>query len=146
MTKQAGMSREEYIAGRLEDQIAWFDRKSGANQRVYKRLRIAEIFVAASIPFLAGYSENSPSVLFTVGLSGVAVAVISGLLALNRYQENWVEYRATSEALQRHRYRYLTQSAPYQTDDRFTILVDNVEALLSKENGNWSETQQPQGQ
>lgn len=142
MTKEQGMTPDEYFASRLDDQIAWLDRKSSANQRVYKRLRTAEIVVAASIPFLAGYSTDSAPVLFSVGLAGVAVAVISGFLALNRYQESWVEYRATCEALQRHRYRYLTRSTPYQNDDRFMILVNNVEALLSKENSTWAESQQ----
>jgi hypothetical protein len=32
----------------LEDQIGWYDRKSGDNQRLYKWLKLLEIAVAAA--------------------------------------------------------------------------------------------------
>jgi len=77
------MTADEYIATRLDEQIAWYDQRSVRSQRWYKGLRIIEIVVAASIPFMVGYiTEARPSVAFVVGLAGVAVAVISGLLAI----------------------------------------------------------------
>jgi len=53
------ISPEEYIEQRLSDQIGWYDRKSGTNQRWFKRLRFAEIVAAATIPFLSGFAGNS---------------------------------------------------------------------------------------
>jgi hypothetical protein len=38
---------------RLEDQISWYDRKSGASQSRYKWLKLLEIEVAASLPVVA---------------------------------------------------------------------------------------------
>jgi Protein of unknown function (DUF4231) len=35
---------------RLEEQLAWYDRKSGDNQRRYKRLKLLELTVAAALP------------------------------------------------------------------------------------------------
>jgi len=35
---------------RLDDQIGWYDRKSGANQRLYKLLKLLEIAIAAALP------------------------------------------------------------------------------------------------
>ena len=35
------------IMERLEDQIAWYDRKSTKNQRAFKRTKIVEISAAA---------------------------------------------------------------------------------------------------
>lgn len=34
---------------RLEDQLGWYDRKSGDNQRWYKRLKLLELAVAAAL-------------------------------------------------------------------------------------------------
>lgn len=134
------MTPDDYIAERLDAQIAWYDRKSVRSQGWYKGLRIIEIVVAASIPFMVGYiTDARPSVAFIVGLAGVTVAVISGLLAINQYQENWTEYRTTCESLRHHKYRFLTRADPYDSDDAFHNLVDNVESLISKENTNWSE-------
>ena len=49
------MNADDYIAQRLDDQIAWYDRKSMACQRWYKHLRVTEFVAAALIPFLAAY-------------------------------------------------------------------------------------------
>lgn len=140
MNEDIGMTSDDYIAQRLDAQIAWYDRKSVRSQRWHKSLRIIEIVVAASIPFMVGYiTDARPSVAFIVGLAGVAVAVISGLLAINQYQEHWTEYRTTCESLRHHKYRFLAKADPYGGDDAFHNLVDNVESLISKENTNWSE-------
>ena len=48
------MKVEEYIKGRLEHQIGWYDYKSQKAQRNYKKGRIVECVLAATIPFLAG--------------------------------------------------------------------------------------------
>jgi hypothetical protein len=48
-------------------------------------------------------------------------------------QERWIEYRATAESLRREKFLFLTQTEPYDKDDAFHLLVQRVEALLSKE-------------
>ena len=39
---------------RLDDQIGWYDGKSGTNQRCYKSLKVIVFIVAALIPLLSG--------------------------------------------------------------------------------------------
>jgi hypothetical protein len=39
---------------RLEDQIGWYDRRSGENQPRYKSLKLLELAVAAALPVVAG--------------------------------------------------------------------------------------------
>lgn len=39
---------------RLEDQISWFDRRSGDNQRRYRWLKLLELAIAAALPVVAG--------------------------------------------------------------------------------------------
>ena len=136
-----GMDAEEYIKQRLDAQINWYDKRSAETQWRYKGLRVLEIVVAAAIPLLAGFSTDAVPVLkFAAGLAGVIVAVASGLLALNQYQENWIQYRTTCESLRHHKYRFLTGAEPYSDQAvAFTRLVNNTEDLISKENTNWAD-------
>ncbi|TMA13293.1 MAG: DUF4231 domain-containing protein [Deltaproteobacteria bacterium] len=134
------ISPEEYIEQRLSDQISWYDRKSSTNQRWFKRLRFAEIVAAAIIPFLSGFAGDSLPIKLAIGALGVLVAVIASLLGLLQLQEHWIEYRATAEALKTEKFLFLTQTEPYDKDDAFHLLVQRVEALLSKENAEWTQS------
>jgi hypothetical protein len=44
--------------------------------------------------------------IVTAGL-GVLITVLEGLLHLNQYQQNWINYRSTCEALKHEKYIYL---------------------------------------
>jgi hypothetical protein len=131
------ISPDEYIEQRLNDQVCWYDRKSSDNQRWFKRLRLAEIVAAAIIPFLSGFAGGSLAIKIAIGALGVVVAVIASLLALLHLQEHWINYRATAEALKTEKFLFLTQTQPYDKEDAFHLLVQRVEALLSKENTGW---------
>ena len=133
------LSESEYFQQRLDDQIDWYDRKSGSNQRAFKRLRLVEILTAAPIPVLAGFSQGSWSFALATGIAGMIVTVIAGILALYRFQENWREYRATSEALKQEKFLYLARARPYDSERHFETLVQRVETLLSRETTQWTE-------
>jgi hypothetical protein len=134
------ISPEEYIEQRLSDQIGWYDRKSTANQRWFKRLRFAEIVAAATIPFLSGFADNSFPIKIAIGVLGVVVAVLASLLGLLQLQVRWIEYRAIAESLRREKFLFLTQTEPYDKDDAFHLLVQRVEALLSTERTAWAQS------
>jgi hypothetical protein len=134
------MAPEEYIEQRLNDQIGWYDRKSATNQRWFKRLRFAEIVAAAIIPFLSGFAGGSLPIKVAIGTLGVVVAVIASVLGLLNLQEHWIEYRATTESLGKEKFLFLTQTEPYDKDNAFHLLVQRVEALLSKENADWAQS------
>ena len=132
------MKHEEYISERLDEQIRWYDCRSKANQKWFKRLRVVEIISASMIPFLAGLGDGIPYLLPIVGLLGVLIAICAGISTLNKYQENWLVYRSTAEALKHEKYLFITGSCPYSEDDSFSILVERVEGLISKENYQWA--------
>ena len=134
------ISPEEYIEQRLNDQIGWYDRKSTANQRWFKRLRFAEIVAATTIPFLSGFADKSSSIKIAIGALGVFVAVIASVLGLLQLQVHWMQYRATAELLRNEKFLFLTQTDPYNKDDAFHLFVQRVEALLSKENTEWAQS------
>lgn len=133
------MTPEEYIQERLDGQIAWYDQKSGWNQKRFKLLRIVELIFATSIPFLVSHVTNDTEILkYIVGFMGVCVAVVSGLATLYKFHENWTEYRTTAETLRHEKYFFLTKTAPYDKDYRFELLVARVESIISRENTTWA--------
>ncbi len=133
------LNQEEYLKERLDSQIEWYDRKSRWHQGWYKRLRFMEILAAASIPFLTGYiTDATPDMKIVVGGLGVIIAVVSGAVALFKFQEHWLQYRTTAESLKHHRYLFLTKTAPYDRENSFNLLVESIEGLISKENSSWA--------
>ncbi len=133
------MECQEYIQSRVDDQIEWFSGKSQSNQKSFKHLRVAEIVFAATIPFLTGRIEDGDVALkIIIGILGVSIAVISGFLAIYKYQENWIHYRTVSEALKREKYLFLTKTTPYEKPDAYGLFVKTIETILSKENNGWA--------
>lgn len=133
------MTPEEYINQRLDAQISWYDNKSVSARKWFKRLRSTEIICAAAIPCLAGYTDLSVAAKVAVGLLGAIVVVLAAFLSLNQYQENWIEYRTTCESLKHEKHLFMTQVDPYDIEERFSLLVQRVESLISKENSAWSQ-------
>jgi hypothetical protein len=76
---------------------------------------------------------------YIIGVLGVIIAIISGVLALYRFQENWTEFRTTAESLKHEKYLFLTGTEGYANENPFGLLLERVEALLSKEHTRWSE-------
>lgn len=133
------LDRDSYLTRRLDDQIEWYGAKAAWNQTWYKRLRAIEIVAAATIPFLTGYfSTGGAPIQFTVGALGLLVAVLSGLISLYRFQENWVEYRKTCETLKQQKYLFETGAPPYDGEDGFQRLVGTVESIIAGENAGWA--------
>jgi hypothetical protein len=132
------------IIERLEDQIKWYDRKSRSAQRIYKRVKVVEIFAAAVIPLLAGLSF--PHDKLVIAFLGVLITVLEGILHLNQYQQLWSAYRSTCEALKHEKYVYLAKAGPYAgAVDPRGMLAERVEACVSQEHAQWSAIQQQTG-
>ena len=142
MSTQATNAPEiDPILERLEDQIAWYDRKSMTNQRYFKRMKMIEITAAAIIPFLSAF--NLPRVLWLTGGLGVLITVLEGVLHLNQYQQNWIAYRSTCESLKHEKYVYLGKASPYASAvDPHALLAERIESLVSQEHAKWASVQQ----
>jgi hypothetical protein len=132
------------IYARLQEQIDWYDRKSSTAQRVFKRIKVAEILAAAVIPFLAGISLPHDKLI--IASLGVLITILEGFLHLNQYQQLWGTYRGTCEALKHEKYVYLAKAGPYATaTDPHALLAERVESLVSQEHAQWNSFQQQAG-
>lgn len=119
---------------RLDEQIAWYDGKSGHNQRWFKRLKVGQLVLAAAIPAAAGAHVASA----WLGAAGALIVVLEGLQQLQQYQQNWTAYRATCERLKHERHLYAAAAGPYAGAARpGALLAERVEGLVSQEHAAW---------
>ncbi len=123
---------------RLEEQLRWYDDKSMAAQRAYKRVKLAQLTVGAAVPVVA--LASVPAIL-TASLAAVVV-VLEGIQQLQQWQTNWVLYRSTAEALKHERFLYLAAAGPYADADRERVLAERVEGLVSQEHAKWTESRE----
>lgn len=56
---------------------------------------------------------------------------------LNKWHENWIQYRYIAELLKHEKYLYITKASPYDDENAFEFLVQRVERTISSENVNW---------
>lgn len=124
---------------RLEDQIRWYDRKSGQNQRTFKWLKGITLVSGVLVPAVA-YLKWGPTV---AGGLGVLIVITEGMQQLNQYQANWIAYRSTAEALKHEKYLYLAGAGPYaDLQHPLAVLAERVESLVSKEHAKWVSAQE----
>ena len=142
------MDEETYLKDRLGDQIRWYDSKSVQCQKKFKYHRIFQIVIAALLPVAAivvailnceCINAWFPAV---AGIWGAAVTISVSISALCKYQENWLEYRTTTETLKHEKNLYLAKAGPYSGENAFQLLVERVERLISTENSKWQAHQQ----
>jgi Protein of unknown function (DUF4231) len=135
--------QRDLIVDRLEDQIAWYDRNSLSAQRTFKRCKVVEIIAAALIPFLTGLRFGEAA--WIAGGLGVVVTAIEGVIHLNQYQQNWITYRSTCEALKSERHLYLAKAGPYAgAADPHALLAERIETAVSGEQAKWASLRGPE--
>ena len=132
------MNDSEYFEQRLEDQIRWYSSESSRCKVRYRGLRLTEIVAAAIIPLLSGMGNNVLYGNWIIGSLGMLIAISAATGSLFKYHENWIQYRATSEALKHEKFLFPGRSSPYDGNDAFPVLVQRVEQFISKENSNWT--------
>ena len=140
-TTQDDGSTRSVVLARLEDQLAWFTKKSTSAQSSYKWLKMAQIIVAATVPVAVLLPDGDPVI---AAVLSAAVVVMEGLQQLFQWQSNWLRYRTTAEALVRERYLFLAGAGPYRDADSARLLAERVEDLIAQENRSWMVAQTEQ--
>lgn len=140
MTSAEGASRQKDVTfERLEDQIAWYDSKSALNQRRFKWVKATQMVAAAAVSVVA--AVDGPS--YIPAILGALVVVLEGFQQLNQYQQNWITYRSTCEALKHEKYLFLAKAGPYSGDsDGRAVLAERIEGLISQEHAKWTSSRQ----
>ncbi len=146
------MNDDAYIKERLENQMNWFDGKASFNQKKYKYYQKRVFIISAAVPVLITISNWDFAIklgIDAVGLnlsialqalaaiSGIFLAIFNKTVELEEYHKLWKDYRVCAESLKYNRYLYLTGTEPYDEEDAFPLLVENVEEILAKDVQKW---------
>ena len=135
------MSEKEYIESRVDDQIAWYNKKTAINKKYHLRLKALIITFSALIPFATGYnSADKPWIDYIIAILGVLIAIFTGLSTLYKFQDQWSNYRMTGEALIHEKYLFQTNSGSYaKHKEPFKLFVFRIENIINTEVASWSE-------
>ena len=135
-----------YLKDRYQDQVDWYDRKAATSQTVYHRMQWAIIILAAVTPVLVVFvlDRELPTALSHLpAVTSAAVAILTAALKTFKYQENWISYRSTCEALRREKHLFDADLNDYRAGsdkERRSVFVERVEDLLASENTAWLKT------
>lgn len=123
---------------RLEDQLAWYGRRSRHCQRWHKGLRLVQVSFAAAIPVIA-LADMALSRWLTAAL-GALIAVLEAVEQINQFGARWIQYRSTAEHLKHEKYLLLAAAGPYRElarDEALRLLAERVEEHVSLEHARW---------
>jgi hypothetical protein len=124
---------------RLQDQLRWYDAKSARHKRWFQTLKVGQIVIAAAIPAVAAAGASAA----VGGAMGAVIVVLEGMQQLFQFQQNWLTYRATAEALKHEQFLFLAEAGPYASAPRpLALLAERVEGLVSQEHASWTQVQQ----
>ncbi|MFZ0513790.1 MAG: DUF4231 domain-containing protein, partial [Candidatus Nitrosopolaris sp.] len=83
----------------------------------------------------------------TSSIIGGIIVIITGLSQLEKYQENWILYRTSSELLKKEKYFFENNAGEYLNQDekeRNKLLVERVETIVSAETSKYFTIHQPE--
>jgi hypothetical protein len=136
---------ENVVHERLDDQIAWYDKKAKFNQQRYRIASVSQIALSAVIMIVASTPQ---AVTIPVGahfdpglaaLLAAVIAVMKGMETAYQWQSNWINYRAAAESLKREKYLFRGRAGPYAAvADPERLLVERIEDVIAHETGGWT--------
>ena len=121
----------------IRGQGSWYSQKARRSRFMYMLLKTSQIVLAAAIPVVS-VASGGVSQRWTTAILGALVGVVEGIIQLGQYQQNWLLYRATREALRREDFLHGAKAGPYSTAaDPDTLFVERADAIISGENLKW---------
>lgn len=129
---------KDYLENRYYDQLKYYSKSAGKNQKKYKNFQWILIILSALTPVLAAL-DNNLQLQFLVVIVSAIVAILTTGLKTFQYQELWANYRATSEQLKPEIHYYNFNVGPYGASgtDKESLFISRVEAILDKEHQGW---------
>jgi hypothetical protein len=116
-----------YKEERLQKQIDWHSQKARHNKLRFRLYQIITLIASAIIPIInvANVGDFQTRIISSI-IAGVIV-VATGITQLEKYQENWILYRTSSELLKKEKYFFENNIGEYSNPDekeRNKLLVE----------------------
>jgi len=120
----------------------WYGDKATAKRTTYVRLKGLQVVFAASIP-LVSVAAASQGQRWANASLGALIGIIEGFLQLGQYQQNWLLYRSTREALKREELLHSAGVGPYAgAANKDDLYVERCDAVMAGESSQWMVAQQ----
>ena len=135
--------KDNYIKDRLEEQQKWYEGKASENKTKHHILQIIIISSGALIPIINSIPYSDIEVRIISSILGGIVIIITGMIQLKKYQENWIQYRTTEEIIKKEKFLYLNNAGDYSNlddDEKHRLLVERTELVISNQNVNYFST------
>jgi hypothetical protein len=129
---------DRYFNEHLRDQRGWYSKKASNHKTWSQRLSLAVVGCGALVTFAQAFAAVAPvGVPAVTAALGVAIAVLTGVQRIWKYDETWVAYRRASEQMKREYRLYINGAGPYadlaDEDEAYRRFVENTEAILAEE-------------
>jgi hypothetical protein len=131
-------SQSNYLLDRLVDQLAWYERKSGSNQKRQNRYRTVVLAGGLMLPVLVNLTATTSSdwVRVISIVVSIVVGLAAGLESLQRPGDKWLQYRQTAERLRSEFWMYANLAGPVyenfsSVDGAYVTLVQRIESIIS---------------
>jgi hypothetical protein len=130
---------DRYATGRYRDLVSFYDRRAQRNKFWH---RMCSVFVIVVSGFLAPAIATGmlSSHRTAGGFLSASVVIVTAISSHFQFNQNWLRYRRTWDALEREvSFRNAGVNEYRTTADRNGLFVERVEALASDEGNEWFE-------
>ncbi|NNE65238.1 MAG: DUF4231 domain-containing protein [Pyrinomonadaceae bacterium] len=135
---------KKYLKDRYEDQMNWYSKKASINKSRYQILQWSVIILSAIVPVMVALeaTDKVPGIWVLTIIVSILLAIGTAGVKTFKFQENWINFRSTAEKLIQEKIFYDGRIGDYgNTDNRESLFVERVEALISGEGATWVSTQ-----
>jgi hypothetical protein len=125
---------KQYLDERLDDQISWFSKKAADQKRRFHSYQTIVIILGAIIPLVNIINFLPIETQVLSSLLGGLVSIFTAFNQLNKYQENWINYRDILEQLKKERVLCIYNAGDYfamKDDEKIRKFIEKIETILS---------------
>lgn len=135
-----------YKQERLQKQIDWHSKKARDNKLRFRIYQIITLIASTIIPIVNVTNIGDFQTRLISSIVAGIIAVSTALTQLEKYQENWILYRTSSELLKKEKYFFENNVGEYSNLDdtqKNKIMVERVESIVSAETSKYFTIHQP---
>jgi hypothetical protein len=133
--------------GRLKEQLDYHSKQSRHNKKKFYSLQFVIIITSTLVPIVNVIIPGGDLLRLTSSILGGIIVVITAVMQLHKYQENWILFRTTQELLKKEKFLYLNDAGDYAGLDpkkKKRLLVERVESLVSAETSKYFAIHKPE--
>ncbi|WP_091409867.1 DUF4231 domain-containing protein [Friedmanniella luteola] len=121
-----------------DESYGWYRKAAIRSRRAHRISAVAIQIVAASIPVSVAIAPAKPII---TAILGAAIVLLSSLRAIFNWQEDYLRFSSSREAVEQERRRYRLGVEPYaDPNTRSGLLAERVSAIERDEMSGWLKT------